>query len=142
MTLLDESILVLVGLAGGLAVGSGLVAFLTVLDIIPRLTVLTRSVRWIHWYEGALIAGAVFATWVDFRDWHAIPLMMTVMPLIGLLAGSFVGLLAAGLTEVLNVLPILAKRLGMKNRLAWLLTAMILGKIVGSLFQWIVFLVF
>ncbi|PTM58606.1 stage V sporulation protein AB [Desmospora activa DSM 45169] len=127
------------GLAGGLAVGSGLVAFLTVLDVIPRLTVLTRSISRIHWYEGALVMGAVVATWVDFRGWHGLDWMMVAVPLVGLIAGCFVGLLAAGLTEVLNVLPILAKRLGMQSRLPWLLLAMIFGKVVGSLFQWLVF---
>jgi stage V sporulation protein AB len=58
----------------------------------------------------------------------------------GLLSGVFVGLLAAALTEVVNVLPILAKRIGMEPRIFWLLLAMMLGKVVGSLFQWIVFI--
>jgi stage V sporulation protein AB len=141
MNLLGEALMALVGLAGGMAVGSGLVAFLTVLDIIPRLVVLTRSIGWIHRYEKALVVGAVFATWVDFRSWHTMGLQV-VVPVIGLFAGCFVGLLAAGLTEVLNVLPIMAKRLGMRSRLAWFLTAMIVGKVAGSLFQWILFLVF
>lgn len=139
MTLLVEAMEAVVGLAGGVAVGSGLVAFLTVLDIIPRLTVLTRSVNRVHWYEGALVMGAVIATWLDFRDWHGQDWMMVAVPVVGLIAGCFIGLLAAGLTEVLNVLPILAKRLGMQSLLPWLLLAMILGKMIGSLFQWLVF---
>ncbi|MEH7228677.1 stage V sporulation protein AB, partial [Bacillus safensis] len=39
---------VLVGLGGGLTVGAGFVAFLTVLGIIPRLMQLTKTHRFIQ----------------------------------------------------------------------------------------------
>ncbi|GGA39191.1 stage V sporulation protein AB [Kroppenstedtia guangzhouensis] len=139
MSLLVDLALIFIGLAGGVAVGSGLVAFLTVLDIVPRLTVLTNSRTQVHLYEIAFVVGAVVFTWVDFREWVAFfPPVSTVW--MGLLSGVFVGLLAAALTEVVNVLPILAKRIGMEPRIFWLLLAMMLGKVVGSLFQWIVFI--
>ncbi len=51
----------------------------------------------------------------------------------------FVGMLAAALTEVVNVLPILAKRIGMDSYLMWLLVAIILGKVCGSLLDWLLF---
>ena len=35
--------LIFIGLAGGLAVGSGFVAFITVLDIIPRLAQMSKT---------------------------------------------------------------------------------------------------
>jgi len=56
-----------------------------------------------------------------------------------LFCGVFIGLLAAALTEVLNVLPVLAKRLGMKPYLFGLLLAMILGKMTGSLFDFFIY---
>lgn len=58
---------------------------------------------------------------------------------IGLFAGVFIGMLAAALTEVLNVLPILAKRIGMGDRILILLMAIVFGKILGSMFQWLIF---
>lgn len=58
---------------------------------------------------------------------------------IGLFAGLFIGMLAAALTEVLNVLPILVKRIGMGDRILILLMAIVFGKIIGSLFQWLIF---
>ncbi|OYD09981.1 stage V sporulation protein AB [Paludifilum halophilum] len=127
-----------VGLAGGLAVGSGFVAFLTVLDVIPRLTVMSRAQKVVPLYEYALIFGALISTWVDFRGWSASLIPISAVP-VGALAGCFVGLLAAALTEVINVLPILAKRMGLKSRIMYLLMAMVIGKVVGSLFQWILF---
>ena len=53
--------------------------------------------------------------------------------------GVFVGMLAAALTEVLNVFPILAKRVGIEDRIIILIMAIVLGKIFGSLFHWIYF---
>ncbi|WP_170007528.1 stage V sporulation protein AB [Bacillus fonticola] len=131
-------LVIFVGFAGGLAVGSGFVAFLTVLNIIPRLTQLTKTFTYIQAYEWSVVIGAVSATWIGLRDlvvpigkWFAVPY--------GLLSGVFVGMLAAALTEVLNVLPILAKRIGIDDRIVYLLMAIVLGKVIGSLFHWLVF---
>jgi stage V sporulation protein AB len=55
------------------------------------------------------------------------------------LTGVFFGMLAAALTEVLNVLPILTKRIGVNEQIITLLMAIVLGKIVGSLFHWLYF---
>ncbi|MGI6184869.1 MAG: stage V sporulation protein AB [Brevibacillus sp.] len=129
-------LLVLIGLGGGVAVGSGFVAFITVLDIIPRLAQLTNAKRYIQALEWALVAGALFFTLADFFQWVArLPLVIT--SLYGIMAGVFVGMLAAGLTEVLNVFPILAKRLNVDDKLIVLLMAMVFGKIGGSLLQWL-----
>jgi stage V sporulation protein AB len=136
--LLEAAFAAFLGVAGGIAVGSGFVAFLIVLDIIPRLAQITKSYRRIRAYEGAVIAGALFFTLADFYSWKA-PLFPLGAAAFGLFAGCFVGMLAAALTEVVNVLPILARRVGMANYITWLLLAMILGKVAGSLFEWLVY---
>ncbi len=139
MTIVQCAVLVLIGLGGGFAVGSGFVAFITVLDIIPRLTQLTNGRRFVRWFEWALVTGVLFFTVIDFYSvtFHIPPLATS---LLGLLAGIFVGTLAAGMTEVLNVFPILAKRLNMDGRLILLLMAMVFGKVVGSLLQYLLLL--
>ncbi|WP_211745088.1 stage V sporulation protein AB [Paenibacillus sp. Marseille-Q4541] len=138
MTVLDGVIIMFLGVASGIAVGSGVIALFIVLDMIPRLAQLTRSYNKAHAYEVAMISGSLIGTVADF--WH---LKMRLLPVVsifvGLLCGVFIGLLAAALTEVLNVLPILAKRLGMKPYLFGLLMAMVFGKVAGSLFDWFVF---
>jgi len=128
--------LAVIGLGGGLAVGSGFVAFISVLDIIPRLTQLSGSHRFIRLYEWALVSGVLLFTLADFFQWVASgsPVALFV---VGLLAGVFVGTLAAGLTEALNVFPILARRLHVDQQILALLMAMVLGKVAGSLLQWI-----
>ncbi len=129
---------VFLGLAGGLAVGSGFVAFLTVLGIIPRLTQLTKTTKFVYGYEWGVIGGALFGSWISLNSvaFH-LPSFLAIP--IGLFCGVFIGLLAAALTEVLNVLPILAKRIGVDGQMVILLMAIVLGKIVGSLYHWLVF---
>lgn len=129
---------VLIGLAGGLAVGSGTAAFLIALDVIPRLAQLTNSYTKILWYEGAVVSGSLVWTIVDFFDVKGMGTPVGAV-CFGLLSGTFVGLLAAALTEVINVLPILAKRLGMARYIGWLLAAMVIGKVFGSLFEWLIY---
>ena len=138
MVLLKWSVEILLGIAGGIAVGSGVIAFILVLDIVPRLAQLTKSYNKVHWYEGALITGSLFGSVSDFWHWKG-SFNPIICLIIGVMHGIFIGLLAAALTEVLNVLPILAKRLWMKNYLFGLLMAMVLGKVVGSLFDWYVY---
>jgi stage V sporulation protein AB len=127
-----------IGLAGGLAVGAGFVAFLTVLGVIPRLTQLSKTMKLIHWYEWAVVIGAVIGTFASLRDPVLFLSPLLVIPL-GLFGGVFVGMLAAGLTEVLNVFPILAKRVGIEDKIIILMMAIVLGKVFGSLFHWIYF---
>ncbi|MGO0060937.1 stage V sporulation protein AB [Brevibacillus fluminis] len=136
MKLLQDFALIVTGLSGGIAVGSGFVAFITVLDIIPRLTQLTSSASYIRSYEWALITGVLFFTLVDFFVW-VMNLPAVVTAVFGIFAGLFVGTLAAGLTEVLNVFPILAKRIHLQESMLWLLMAMVFGKMIGSLLQWL-----
>lgn len=133
-----DVLLAVIGLAGGLAIGSGMVAFLVVLDIIPRLAQLTRSVDKIRWYEGAVVCGSLFWTCADFFEWRGRGTPFGA-GFAGLLAGCFVGLFAAALTEVMNVLPILAKRMGLSRYMLWFLMAMVLGKVLGSLFEWLIY---
>jgi stage V sporulation protein AB len=131
-------LLLFIGLAGGLAVGAGLVAFLTVLGIIPRLTQLTKTTGFIQAYEWAIVLGAVTGGVLSIRDYSFNISGYWSIP-IGILSGVFIGMLAAALTEVLNVLPILTKRIGVFEKIIALVMAIVLGKVLGSLFHWVYF---
>ncbi|GKU79609.1 stage V sporulation protein AB [Paenibacillus sp. L3-i20] len=129
----------ILGLAGGLAVGSGLVALLIVFDLIPRLAQLARAFRMSIWFETAIVSGSLYWTFADFMDWRLNLPYVSLISVSGLFDGIFVGMLAAALTEVMNVLPILAKRMKLSRFIASLVMAMVLGKTLGSLFDWLVF---
>ncbi|PWU68597.1 stage V sporulation protein AB [Gracilibacillus dipsosauri] len=128
----------IIGFGSGIIVGSGLVALLTVLGIIPRLVQLSKSYTFVKSYQAAVILGGIIGTLFSFSQ-ISIHVPILIQVLFGLFHGVFIGMLAAALTEVLNVFPILMKRLGMSTALLWLLMAIVLGKIFGSLFHWITF---
>jgi stage V sporulation protein AB len=126
------------GVASGLAVGSGFVAFLTVLGIIPRLTQLSKTMKMIQHYEWAVVLGALTGVGASLRD-PILHIPSFSLILLGITGGIFYGMLAAALTEVLNVLPILAKRIRLDGEIVILIMAIVLGKIAGSIFQWVYF---
>ncbi|AGX05368.1 MULTISPECIES: stage V sporulation protein AB [Bacillaceae] len=131
-------IVIFLGFAGGVSVGAGFVAFLTVLGIIPRLTQLSKTMKMIHHYEWAVVIGAVAGTSASLQD-PRLYFPGFILVLFGLAGGIFVGMVAAALTEVLNVLPLLAKRLGIDGKIVVLLMAIVFGKVFGSLFHWMYF---
>lgn len=138
MNLFHDLLLIIIGLAGGTVVGGGFVAFITVLDIVPRLAQVTRTPQMIALYEYSIGLGVLFFTWLDFRSLSlSMPGGFTLI--VGLFMGVFVGLLAAALTEVVNVIPIMAKRLNMEGYLVYFLLAMALGKVAGSIAEWMFF---
>ncbi|TFB23920.1 stage V sporulation protein AB [Filobacillus milosensis] len=138
LEIISYGIEIFVGLAGGLAVGSGFVAFITVLGIIPRLVQLSKSKSALQLYEWAVILGALFGIFISFTH-VSIDTPIVFEMFWGLLHGIFIGMLAAALTEVLNVFPILAKRIKLADQLEILVLAIVFGKILGSIFQWVIY---
>ncbi|WP_027417240.1 stage V sporulation protein AB [Aneurinibacillus terranovensis] len=136
---MSNLVLILIGVSGGLIVGSGIVAFLTVLDLIPRLTQITKASPYILYFQWAVVSGATCFTVIDLFNLHMdLGNVWTILP--GIFTGLFVGLLAAALTEVLNVIPILIKRLHMYEYLPAFIAALAFGKMAGSLFHWLIYL--
>ncbi len=129
---------IVLGFAAGISVGAGFVAFLSALGIIPRFMQLTKTIRYIHAYEWSVVIGGIIGSWVGLRN-VTFHFSKYIMIPIGLLDGIYLGMFAAALTEVLNVLPILAKRIRMDKKIVILLMAIVFGKMFGSLFQWIYF---
>lgn len=129
---------VIIGFSGGLAVGAGFVAFITVLGIIPRLIQLSKTEAYIKVYCASVILGLLLGTYFSFAE-VTFDYPLLILLIWGLFHGIFNGMLAAALTEVLNVFPILSRRIRVENYMLLLLMAIVFGKIVGSLFQWTYF---
>ncbi|GAE91306.1 stage V sporulation protein AB [Gracilibacillus boraciitolerans JCM 21714] len=61
---------IIIGFGSGLIVGSGFVAFLTVLGIIPpRLVQLSKSFKSLDLYQASVIIGALLGTYLTFTDY-------------------------------------------------------------------------
>ena len=126
----------LVALAEGMATGAGWVALLSLLDIVPRLARLTGTHPRIRTYETFILLGASLASLADTLDLN-LRMPEVTMVAVGLFTGVSVGLLAAAVAEVLNVLPVVGRRLGMEDSMPYLVGALLAGKTLGSLLQWV-----
>ena len=63
--------------------------------------------------------------------WHTIGNFLLI--LFGIFSGIFVGCLALAIAEMLNTIPIFARRIGFRHGLGLAILAVALGKLVGSL---------
>lgn len=137
-SILERLVEIMIGFASGLGVGAGFVGFITVLGVIPRLVHLSKTGHLLSVYSTCIVSGLLMGTYLSFTElsWGQ-PLVVLVIW--GGFHGIFNGMLAAALTEVLNVFPILSKRIGLDSYLLSLLMAIMFGKVAGSLFQWFIF---
>jgi stage V sporulation protein AB len=129
-------LIILIGLGGGFIVGGSFAAFIVLLEIIPRLTHISQTHDYKILYQYAYILGVVLSTIVYFADF-SIQLNNIVVGIIGLIFGTYIGVFSSALAEVLNVVPVMAKKFRLKNELEFIIYALILGKIAGSLFYWL-----
>jgi|SRR5690625_660234 len=125
-----------IGFASGIIIGGGFVGLLTVLGVIPRLVHLSNSKNFLAIYPLVIISGVMVGTYLSITE-IVFYFPKIVLIIWGALQGVFNGMIAAALAEILNVFPILAKRIGLQQYILMLLIAIVLGKIFGSLFQWI-----
>ncbi|MTI66032.1 MAG: stage V sporulation protein AB [Firmicutes bacterium] len=129
-------ILILIGLSGGILVGTALASFITLLDIVPRLAQVSDTSFLIPFYQLVMTLSIVVVTLSHFFEYSLHLTKYITMP-IGLIIGVFVGLLAAALAEVLNVIPILERRTKLGKKIYYCLLGISLGKVFGSLFYWL-----
>ncbi len=137
--IINSILLLIFGLSGGVLVGAGFVAFLSVLDIIPRMIQVIGSKKYTFLFQWTVILGPLLFTVMDFFPTD-LYFSEKVLIIPGFFMGIFVGLLAAALTEVLNFIPILTRRLKMFDYIYFFILAIALGKTLGSLFHWLVYI--
>jgi stage V sporulation protein AB len=137
MDILNHAVPVLVGFTSGMVVSGAVIAFITAIGVVPRLAQKTGTAAYAKTYEMAIAVGALFGTLAGFAG-ITIPLGGAFMAPFGLLAGIFYGVLAMSLAEVLNVIPILARRSGLRSAVSWFILAVAAGKVTGALLYIIV----
>lgn len=125
-------LLILVGFASGVVVAAGTFAFIAAIGIVPRMAQRTNTKQYIPFYEDTILLGGLFGCLMSCLHWNlglqGIPALIHA-----LLCGVFVGVLAMALAEVLNVMPILMRRAGLKKGTTWFVVSFALGKMLGSL---------
>lgn len=125
------------GFANGVIVGSGLVALLSLLNVIPRLAQITNTYDKISLYENIIIISSTIAAITSLLG-IGINLGKIVVVIVGLFIGIFVGLLASALAEVLNVIPVIMRRFRLDGYMVPVVYSMLFGKVLGSFLNWLV----
>ena len=146
--------LALLGLSFGFTVSGGVFTVLITVGLIPRFAGKMHIAKNVFILEEMVVLGAaagnlfsVFSdacglgNWVLSKQifgsdntvavWHVIAVLILI--LFGLFSGIFVGSLALAIAEMLNSIPIFARRIGFRHGLGIAVLAMAIGKLVGSL---------
>ena len=135
----------IIGISSGIMVSAGVFTVLFVVGLIPRFAGRTDTARCELFYEECLVFGAIIADILSvypiegsFGELtvqvpHANVLLTTILVLIGVFAGIFVGCLSIALSEVLDGIPIFARRVKLKMGVSIAVLAIALGKTAGAL---------
>lgn len=133
------------GISSGMMVSAGVFTVLFVVGLVPRFAGRTNTARCEIFYEECIVFGSILAgalsvfpmkgsigqlmTGVSLKG----PVLSGLLILIGIFAGIFVGCLSIALAEVLDGIPIFARRVKLKKGLSIVVLSVALGKVVGSL---------
>lgn len=127
-------LLVIICICGGMAVAGGVFAFLSVLQLIPRMAFRLRLASRAYDMESSIFLGGMAGTILSvFR--LPLPVGSVGLCFFGFFSGIFVGCIAMALAETLKVLPILIARVKFQKGLPYVVASMALGKALGSFYQ-------
>ena len=149
--LFRQLLLIVAGASYGLLSAAGVFTVLVAVGLIPRFAGRTHTARYILLYEEMVIFGTLAGCFVtvfpEYRQRGSylrerFPEYMSlwrvagvgVQAVFGLFAGMFIGCLALAIAEMLDSIPIFARRISFRHGLGWAILGMAAGKICGALF--------
>ena len=137
MDALKYAVIIMIGLGSGMVVSGAVFAFITILGVVPRFAQKTHTTEQIKTYESAIVAGGIFGT-IAGAVQFSVPLGSVGAVVMGVAVGVFYGAMAMSLAEILNVIPILTRRGRIQTGMFYIVLAIALGKMVGSLLYFLV----
>lgn len=125
----------LIGVGSGVIIATGILAFATMLGVIPRL--MTRTDSRTHYFAvgNAAMLGIVVGNIIYMWDIH-LQIPKVCIGVFSLLFGMFIGCLSIAIAEVLDIIPITRARLKLKKGMGIIILAFAFGKMLGSLYYW------
>lgn len=153
MELIENVFLGLLGTAAGLGVSGGVFTTLIAIGLIPRFAGKTHTADHIFMYEEMVVCGtlfggivSIFFPFINIEAWiNQTKSLQMIYPYVsigflcvfGLFAGIFVGCLALAIAEMLDSIPIFARRMKFRHGIGVVVLCMALGKTIGSfLYFW------
>ena len=128
---------ILTGFGFGVIIAGAIFSLIAIIGVVPRLAQKTKTENYIKFYEEVIIIGGIWGSLTLFIDF-TITLPIIVVGFLSLSLGVFIGSLAVSLTEVLNVIPILTRRININRGIMIFMLAIAIGKLIGSLMYFFV----
>ncbi|RDY22618.1 stage V sporulation protein AC [Romboutsia maritimum] len=124
--------LTLFGISSGIMVGSGVVAILILIGIVPRMSQVSNTKEFVPFYEMILVIGTFLGGIMSLQDIHLNLGKFSVI-ISGLCYGVFLGFLSSGLTEIMDYIPVVSRRLKIPViYLKYVIISLLIGKVLGS----------
>lgn len=149
MHIINFTLLIISGFAAGFFTAAAYVSFIAMLGIFPKVAAKTKTARQCILYENCLILGILLSTLLQFFVSYdsagiaepALPaawLGILILIFIGLFGGIYIGFLIGGLSEVLNVIPIYARKAHITTQVSLIIFFLALGKGIFILIQFLI----
>ena len=143
-----------VGLCYGLLAAAGVFTVLVAVGLVPRFAGKTHTAKKVFLYEEMVILGTLAGSFVTIfpeycqigaflqgklpgliQLWNG--LGMGIQAIFGLFSGMFIGCLALAIAEMLDSIPIFARRISFRHGIGLAILSMAFGKLCGALlFFW------
>lgn len=149
--------LALLGASYGVLSSAGVFTVLVAVGLVPRFAGKTHTANRVLLYEEMVVFGAVtgcilsifnrycqFGAWWQARFPERLSLWLGIgvflQAVYGIFAGMFIGCLALAIAEMLDSIPIFARRISFRHGLGLAILSMAVGKLCGSLlYFWLEF---
>lgn len=143
-----------VGLCYGLLAAAGVFTVLVAVGLVPRFAGKTHTATKVFLYEEMVVLGTLAGSFVTIfpeycqmgaflqkklpgliQLWNGLGL--GIQAIFGLFSGMFIGCLALAIAEMLDSIPIFARRISFRHGIGLAILSMALGKLCGALlFFW------
>lgn len=124
--------LFMIGASSGILISAAILGLIIELSIIPRYAGITHTAQYVLLYENCICAGILSGNivWI-----FSIPLPFTrfFLFLFGICSGFFLGGWILALSEIANMLPIVARRIRLTEGFSYVILSIALGKTLGSI---------
>lgn len=131
---IKDIVLLFIGISGGGLIAAGLFAFISMVGVITRLAARTKAANHIKFFEDLIILGATLGNVLYIYNF-AFPIGRIGLVLFGFFSGVYVGCLAVALAEVINAIPVIAKRIKIQMGMPYIVCSMAIAKALGSFIQ-------
>lgn len=142
--------LIVISFSYGLLSSAGVFTVLVAVGLVPRFAGKTHTAKKVILYENMIVLGtiigcvvSIFNRYCQFGAWWQTRfpehtelfqgIGVGIQIAYGLFAGMFIGCLALAIAEMLDSIPILARRISFRHGIGLAITSMAFGKLCGSL---------